>query len=331
MVNEKLKDIIDSLEIKLMHLKNDYFLIKQEYEVSTEKYLEMLSELKESEKKHRELVQTIPECVYSSSSNNEILYMSPAVENIFGYSAEEFIDDKNLLIRRIYKDDKNKTLIKLKKLFKKGIPYVHEFRFKKKDGNIVWIRDHAKAILDYKGNPIKITGIIYDITERKRAEEALKKSQKKLEEQKLALEHKNIALSEVIKQIEIEKNEIKDSIILNVNKTILPILKKLRLTNISNKYIDMLQFQIEKLISSFNINLIEIYVKLTSRETEICTMIESSLTNKEISKLLNISQFTVENHRKNIRKKLGIINKKINLSSFLKQLSSQATYSKQSL
>ncbi len=135
--------------------------------------------LKESEEKFRSLVQTIPECVYSALPDGEILYMSPSVETIFGYSAQEFQKDKNLWIKRVYKDDKKELLTKLEKLLKKGLPYVHEFRMKRKDGHIVWIRDHATAVLDDKGKPNKISGIIFDITERKRTEEALKESEGK--------------------------------------------------------------------------------------------------------------------------------------------------------
>jgi DNA-binding CsgD family transcriptional regulator len=59
---------------------------------------------------------------------------------------------------------------------------------------------------------------------------------------------------------------------------------------------------------------------LTPREIEICNMVKSDITSKEISKLLNISPQTIVKHRKNIRKKLGISNKNINLTSFLHEL-----------
>jgi PAS domain S-box-containing protein len=135
--------------------------------------------LRKSEEKFRTLIQTIPECVYSASPDAVIIYMSAAVKTIFGYSAEEFQKDKNLWIRQIHQDDQKGLLAKLEKLLKYGIPYIHEFRMKRKDGSIVWIRDHAEAVLDETGKPIKFTGIIYDITERKKAEEALQESENK--------------------------------------------------------------------------------------------------------------------------------------------------------
>ena len=161
-----------------------------------------------------------------------------------------------------------------------------------------------------------------DITERKQAEESLKTSESLLRQQKSALEQKTIALREVIGQIEVEKNEIKDDITTNVKKVILPIMEKIRLKNPSNEYIDFLWQQLEQLTSSFVRKITHISPKLTLREIEICSMIEYGHTNKEISGILNITCQTVEQHRKNIRNKLDISNKNINLASFLQQLSS---------
>ena len=159
-----------------------------------------------------------------------------------------------------------------------------------------------------------------DITERKEVAESLKASQSELQKQKLALEQKTIALKEVIGEIEEEKNIIRDDITTHVNEVLLPILERLKLKETSNKYIDLLRHHLEKLISSFGRKITTKSVNLTPREIQICTMVESGLTNKEISMLLSISCHTVEKHRNNIRNKFGITNKNINLSSFLQQL-----------
>jgi PAS domain S-box-containing protein len=155
--------------------------------------------------------------------------------------------------------------------------------------------------------------IIRDITERKKAEEMR-------QEQKKALEQKNIALSEVLGQIELEKKQIKDNIISNAENLLLPIIQKLRLKGESRKYIQLLLKNLQELTSSFGTRLTEKETKLTSREIEICNMVKNGLTSKEIASLLNISFLTIEKHRINIRRKLGIINKDTNLTSFLKTL-----------
>ncbi len=61
-------------------------------------------------------------------------------------------------------------------------------------------------------------------------------------------------------------------------------------------------------------------MELTPREIEICDMIKNGISGKGIAGIINISHGTIERHRNNIRRKLGIKNRKINLSSFLKTL-----------
>ena len=163
-----------------------------------------------------------------------------------------------------------------------------------------------------------------DVTERKKAEENIKTINESLEklvfERTKELEQKNIALSEILGQIEIEKKQIKDNVVANAETLLLPVIQKLKLTGESRKYIQLLQKNLQELTSSFGTKLTGKRAKLTSREIEICDMIKNGLTNKEIASLSNISRATIERHRANIRKKLGIIKKDVNLSSFLKTL-----------
>ncbi|MGR3304171.1 MAG: LuxR C-terminal-related transcriptional regulator [Candidatus Scalindua sp.] len=149
---------------------------------------------------------------------------------------------------------------------------------------------------------------------------ASRQAEKEVKEQKRALEQKNIALSEVLGQLEIEKEQIKDNVITNAENLLLPIIQKLRLKGESRKYVQLLRKNLQELTSSFGTRLTEKRAKLTSREIEICNMVRNGLRSKEIASLLNISSLTIEKHRINIRRKLGIINKDINLTSFLKTL-----------
>lgn len=161
--------------------------------------------------------------------------------------------------------------------------------------------------------------MLRDITERKQSEEALRKSELKLQEQKLALEQKNIALREIISQVEIEKRRIEDDIQTNVSIVLSPILEMLKRDNATQRYANLIQHHLEELISSYGSKIKEESFKLTPREIEVCNLIKGALSNKDISHTLNISYQTVEGHRKKIRQKLGISNKHINLTSFLRE------------
>lgn len=145
-------------------------------------------------------------------------------------------------------------------------------------------------------------------------------TEKTLQEQKIALEQKNIALSEILGQIELEKKQIQNNVIANAENLLLPIIQKLKLKGESRRYVHLLQKNLEALTSSFGVRLSDKKTRLSAREIEICNMIKHNLASKEIATLLNVSLRTVEKHRINIRTKLGIVNKELNLSSYLQTL-----------
>ncbi len=181
-------------------------------------------------------------------------------------------------------------------------------------GTINFFSQELKHPDKYLLNMMSAIGIQIGLfIKRKQAEELL-------HVQKKDLEHKNIALSEVLGQIELEKKQIKDNVIANVENLLLPIIQKLMLKRELRKYVQLLQKNIQELTSSFGAKPNNKKAKLTSREIEICNMVKNGLTSKEIAGLLNISLQTIEKHRSHIRKKLGIVNKKLNLSTALKTL-----------
>jgi DNA-binding NarL/FixJ family response regulator len=131
-------------------------------------------------------------------------------------------------------------------------------------------------------------------------------------------------LREIVSQIGLEKKAIQDQIRLNIELTVLPLLNKIQNPGTPpeawNSYLRVAQQNLLDITSSFTWKVIEDRVRLSPRELEICNLIKNGLSNKEIAELLQISLLTVERHRHNIRKKLNIDNKKINLATFLRDL-----------
>ncbi len=178
-------------------------------------------------------------------------------------------------------------------------------------------------------SPIKQDGTIvgsvisiFDITARKQMETALDEAYNKLSVKKHALEESNNALKTILDRIETEKKENMLHVQSNINRIIMPILKKVE--NISNKnqseYLTLLKENLLEITSPFIGKLENQYAQLSPREVEICKFVKDGMSSKEIAMHLNVSQETVRNQRKNIRKKLNIDNKKINLASFLKTI-----------
>ena len=193
------------------------------------------------------------------------------------------------------------------------LSYIMEKQYIHKDGHLIDITLSVQGVKKIDGTIDYLVVLIDDITERKKAERLLK-------QQKKDLEFKNIALREVLSQIELEKKEIGENVIANVENLLLPIIEKINLKGESSKYIRLLQKSLQELTSSFGEKLTAKETKLTPREIEICNKIKHGLNSKEIADLLSVSIRTAEKHRDNIRKKLGINSKKVNLASFLKSI-----------
>ena len=171
-----------------------------------------------------------------------------------------------------------------------------------------------------EGKVLYVWGASHDVSELFEAQENLKRSKEVLAAQKIALEEKNIALKELISQIGLEKKELKDRIMANIEQVVLPSLEKIRLKNGEEVYIEQHRKALDNLTSSFGIKIADTSVKLTPREIEICNLVKNGMASKEIAHLLNIALHTVEKHRRMARNKLGLANKGINLHTYLNSL-----------
>jgi DNA-binding NarL/FixJ family response regulator len=144
-------------------------------------------------------------------------------------------------------------------------------------------------------------------------------AKKQLQVEQLTLKNMNITLREVLSKVQTEKKEIGHSINTNCDKIILPIIHELE-TNANlkqKKYISLLKSNINDIISPFINQLSRDFMRLSPSEIQICNMIKNGLSTKEIANLRGLSDSTVHRHRENIRKKLNLINKNINLTTFL--------------
>jgi PAS domain S-box-containing protein len=187
--------------------------------------------------------------------------------------------------------------------------------------------DGDDVVLLNNGNPsikdnkvISVWGLTKNVTDIFLLNNELKISKNILAKQKKELEKKNIALREVIHQVEDEKKFLENKLIANIETFILPSINKLKLLNNNGSQLKLLQDSIKNLTSDFGLKIRENKNKLTSREIEISNMVKNGLSNKEISNLLNIALHTVEKHRRTVRVKLGLAHKKGNLYEHLNSL-----------
>jgi len=170
--------------------------------------------------------------------------------------------------------------------------------------------------------PDAVGCILIEVTDKKRTEERLETTKTALITEQVTLRKKNIALKELINQIESEKKQIKRRIKANIENIISPLIENLKQKADRNcvDQINLLESSLKDVAAPFISDLEKSDPRMSPRETEICNMIKNGLNSKDIARLLGISAQTVIKQRKHIRKKLGISNRRVNLTSYLKSL-----------
>ncbi|MFH0787398.1 MAG: PAS domain S-box protein, partial [Pseudomonadota bacterium] len=312
--------------------------------------------LRENEERYRLLLKSSPDPIVVYNMNGKATYVNPAFEQTFNFSSEEvlgksinFVPDESWpeTKKRIERMLSGSTihLFETKRLTKDGrvldvqiSSTIYKNRDGRPAGNIVILRDISaqkqaeKELKKYHDTLEEMveartaelakinTQLKQEVEERKRAEKALRKREVELKAQSHHLEEVNTALKVLLKQREDDKKEIGEHVLSNVMGLISPYLerlKKSRLNTNQQTLIDILESNLNNIISPFISKLSSKYFNFTSMEIKVSNLVKEGKTNKEIADLLYLSKNTILFHRHNIRSKLKLKHKKINLRSHL--------------
>jgi len=152
-----------------------------------------------------------------------------------------------------------------------------------------------------------------------KVEADLREAHQQLHRQHQELQETNIALRTVLSRMEEDKQQVREAMIANVQKIIMPIVYELELavTGRQQTYVTLLRRSLQEITSPFLSELSSQHLELTPVEIAICAMIRNGLATKEIAQIRGIAMGTVRRHRENIRHKLGLHNRAINLVTYL--------------
>jgi PAS domain S-box-containing protein len=132
-------------------------------------------QLRETENKYRTLVEGLPAVVYIAEFGEEgsWRYISPQIETVLGFTQEEWMSGPKLWRDRILPEDRQSALSAEVQLLQGSSHMQCEYRIAGRDGKVMWIREEAEPLLDDRGKPAYLQGVMYDITEQKETEERL--------------------------------------------------------------------------------------------------------------------------------------------------------------
>jgi len=132
--------------------------------------------LQESEEKYRNLTETLDELIYRADPETFVAtYVNRAVERIYGYTVEEWLSKPTIWEDTIYPEDKGKVFAEFAEGRRKAVSGAVEYRIIRKDKSIRWVVDRFNWERNQQGDEVSLHGVMSDITDRKRAEEALRK------------------------------------------------------------------------------------------------------------------------------------------------------------
>jgi len=179
--------------------------------------------LRQSEEKFRRILAGVPDVVWTADRQGRILYLSPKVNTLFGFTKDELCSgDGTLWLRRIHREDSVRVRKTYQDLFDKQMAFDQEYRFQRKDG--IWIWVHSRAISTHQENELLCAdGVLSDVTRRKETETELQTKTAFLEaqanstidgilvidenNQRLLLNQKLIELFKVPPEIASDKND----------------------------------------------------------------------------------------------------------------------------
>ena len=283
------------------------------------------AELKEAEEKYRSIVDYSPlgimqidtQGIITTCNQKLAEILNTTVDRIVGFDLLTSLEDEKV---------RSATLKVLDgKIAHHEGPYTSLT-----SGRSAYLRGVFSPICSTDGSVTSAIGIVEDITQRKETEDALHRAHHELENRvyerteelndhaKRLLET-NIALEILLEKREADKKDLEEKVTQNIEELIRPYLEKLKLTHNEDSkqaLLKIINANLDEITSSFKYNKDHLS-KLTPAQMQIAALIKHGHTTKEIAYLLNLSPATIACHRQEIRKRLSLTNKKINLQSAL--------------
>jgi PAS domain S-box-containing protein len=280
----------------------------------------VLRELKQSRERYRAVFEGANQGILlADAQEREIRLANPAACQFLGYSEEEIL---GMSIEKLHPEEQlGHVITEFDSLVRDVKRETKDIPFLRKDATVRYADVSAVPILI--GEKDHAVGFLRDITEQKLAQQALRKREEQLEQRARDLEEANIALEVLLRKREEDQKTLEQTMLLNVQNLVLPYVEKLKnaMNDASHlSYLSILESGLNEITSPFLRTLSSQYLILTPTELRVADLVREGMTTKEIAQILNATTRAIDFHRNNLRRKLGLKDRKTNLRTYLMTL-----------
>jgi PAS domain S-box-containing protein len=293
----------------------------RDLEKVVEGYKRAEKKLRETEIRYHTLLDHAPVGIWHASPDGSGGYINPKLKELTGLTLESATGKG--WASALHPDDRERVFKEWSDFVEGKAAYHSTYRFLDADNKARWVIGQAMPVHSVEGELLGHIGTLTDITERQEREQTLKEKEAELGIKAKNLQEVNTALRVLLKQRERDKAELEEKVLSNVKNLILSYLEKLKKTSLDSNqkfFVDILESNLNDIISPFSRKLSSKYLGLTPTEIRVANLIKDDKTTKEIAEIMNVSERTVDTHRDRIRKKIGIKHKKVNLRTYLSSL-----------
>jgi PAS domain S-box-containing protein len=307
--------------------------------------------LRKSEEKYRVLLENCSDPILLADEHGNLVEANRMAEGLLGYSREELLQMHYTKIHPVREQER--TAAAYRDIATKGQGGLHDGAILRKDGTVIPV-DITATVIEYDHRKVlqasfrdismhkntkevlerlvrertaelseKNRQLAEEVKEHKRTEVALRNKTKQMQLNSNKLQELNTALKVLLKQREEDKRDLEEKVLANVEELLIPYLEELkkgRMDARSEMQVSILEANLNNIISPFTHRLSSKYSGFTPREIQVANLIRQGRSTKDIARYVGVSESAINLYRHNIRNKLGLVSRKINLRAHLMTL-----------
>jgi PAS domain S-box-containing protein len=278
-----------------------------------------VGDLLEAARKYRIHFSLAKDVIFTIDRTYTVTSVSPSVEGVLGYKPEELVGKSLAELTVVPPEYLEKALHEAQRILQGEKISSSTYQFITREGSVKYGEVSGEPYL-HDGRSRAIISIARDITERMRFEEQLLAKEKELTRQAGHLEEMSIALKVLLDARDKEKKRAQELIMSRARMIIYPYLEMMEAGNLDEEcrvYLNIIKANLADLLTPYINTLSQQYLNFTPMEMRIADLVRQGKSTKDIAGMMKVTPFAISFHRRNIRRKCGLLKAKKNLRTHL--------------